>query len=354
MWDTEEKGKKVLNPTIIDKHKDRYFVVICTTSFVEVSEQLEGFGYHPQKDFIVSPILNDLRIISELENHEAKMLFTSGLPEIDDLQCGGGVYELDLRGTIWTYRKVYSGICYGLIKFENTFVTVDDKCGIVQLDKDYNVILSKELNHATRGHGIGYSEKQERFYVVSSYRDSVLVLDKEFNSVDEIFVSDKYQLGGSPEHHCNDLCIVGDSLYVTMFSYTGNWKRDVFDGVVLEIDLRSHKVVRPVVMDLWMPHNISFLEGSLTVLDSLRGELKANNVRPIGRFPAFTRGLDYDGVFFYVGQSRNRNYSKNLGLSLNISIDTAIVIFDPVTKASRTIGLPQKLSEIHSILLIDR
>ena len=56
--------------------------------------------------------------------------------------------------------------------------------------------------------------------------------------------------------------------------------------------------------------------------------------------------------FIILGQSRNRNYSKNLGLSLNISIDTAIIIFDPITKASRSIHFPQKLSEIHSVVVI--
>jgi hypothetical protein len=352
MWHTIERNKDVLDPEEIKGRSDEFFVLICTTSFVEVSKQLESFGFSPQNDYIVSPILNDLRIISELENHCAKLLFTSGLPEIDDKECGGGVYELKLKGHLWEYRKVYSGICYGIIEFEDTFITIDDKLGIVQMDQDYNVLKSKELKHATRGHGLSYSEKYKRFYVVSSYRDSIIVLDQEFNSVDEIFVSGKFEQCGEPEHHCNDLCVVDDSLYISMFSHTGNWKRDIFDGVALEVSLVDHSILKPVISNLWMPHNISFLDGSLTVLDSLRGELKTNNARPIGRFPAFTRGLDYDGIFYYIGQSRNRNYSKNLGLSLNISIDTAIVIFDPVTKASRTIGLPQKLSEIHSILLL--
>lgn len=353
MWNTIEKKKDVLNPIKIEGGNNKYFIVICTTSFIEVSGQLEGLGYRPEKDFIVSPILNDLRVISELENHKAKMLFTSGLPEKNDTQSGGGIYELILDGHNWEYKKIYSGICYGLIKYKNTYITVDDKRGVIQFDKDYNIILSKELNHATRGHGIDYSEVMNQFYIVSSYRDSVLVLDNKFNQINEIFISNKFKESGDPEHHCNDLCVVGSSLYITMFSYTGNWKKDVFDGVALEIDLVTNEVIRPVITDLWMPHNISFLDGSLTVLDSLRGELKTNNARAVGRFPAFTRGLDFDGVYYYVGQSRNRNYSKNLGLSLNISIDTAIIIFDQVTKASRTISLPQKLSEIHSILVID-
>jgi len=352
MWGAVEKDKNILNPSEIIGGADKYFVVICTTSFINISEQLENFGYLPEKDFIVSPILNDLRIVSELESHVATMLFTSGLPEVNDTESGGGIYELILDGHNWTYKKVYSGICYGLIKHKDTYITVDDKNGVIQFDKNYNIILSKKLKHATRGHGIGYSKITNQFYIATSYRDSVIILDDKFNQIDEVFISNKFNQHGVSGHHCNDLCVVGTSLYISMFSYTGNYKKDIFDGVVLEIDLNTNKIIGPVITDLWMPHNISFLDGSLTVLDSLRGELKTNNARAIGRFPSFTRGLDFDGVYYYIGQSRNRNYSKNLGLSLNISIDTAIIIFDPVTKVSRSIHFPQKLSEIHSIVLI--
>jgi len=353
MWDSNEKGKDIFNPQVIQDKKDDNFIIICTTSFIDVVKQLEEYGYTSQIDFIISPILNDLRVISELESHEAKMLFTSGLPEKDDPESGGGVYELKLNGHNHSYKKIYSGICYGLIKYNDTYITVDDKKGVIVFDKNYNIVKSKELSNATRGHGIDYSKTMNQFYIVSSYRDSIIVLDEEFNQINEIFISHKFRDLGVPEHHCNDLCVVGNSLYISMFSYSGNYKRDVFDGVVLEIDLKTNEILTPVITDLWMPHNISFLDGSLTVLDSLRGELKTNNARAVGRFPAFTRGLDFDGVYYYIGQSRNRNYSKNLGLSLNISIDTAIIIFDQVTKASRTISLPQKLSEIHSILVID-
>lgn len=352
MWDTQEKGKDIFKPEYIKGKSSEYFLVICTTSFIDVAKQLTEYGFEPQEDFIVSPILNDLRVINELENHHVKLLFTSGLPEVDDPQCGGGVYELSLEGHDWSYKKVLSGICYGLIKHKDTYITVDDVRGVVVLDKNYNVINEKKLNHATRGHGIAYSEKLNQFYIVSSYRDSIIILNDEFDQVGEIPISNKFNVSGVPEHHCNDLCIVDNSLYVSMFSYSGNYKRDIFDGVVLEIDLLTNNIYRPVIQDLWMPHNIAFLGGNLVVLDSLRGELRANNANAVGRFPAFTRGLDYDGVYYYIGQSRNRNYSKNLGLSLNISIDTAIIVFDEVTKASRTILLPQKVSEIHSILVI--
>mgnify|MGYP007000268037 len=75
------------------------------------------------------------------------------------------------------------------------------------------------------------------------------------------------------------------------FSATGNWKRDVFDGVVLEYDLAEKRWVGPVISDLWMPHSIDFVDGSLVVLDSLRGRLLKNNAQSVGQFPGFARGL---------------------------------------------------------------
>ena len=100
-----------------------------------------------------------------------------------------------------------------------------------------------------------------------------------------------------------------------------------------------------------MPHNITFIDGSLTVLDSLRGQLKQHNASVIGEFPAFTRGLAHDGVYFYIGQSRNRNFSKYMGLSKNISIDSGVIIFDPITKLSTTLNLPRGISEIHNLVV---
>ena len=89
----------------------------------------------------------------------------------------------------------------------------------------------------------------------------------------------------------------------------------------------------------------------MTVLDSLRGNLLSHNFQVIGTFPGFTRGLDFDGRFFYIGQSRNRNHSKYLGKSDNISIDSSIIIFDPITKVSKSIFLPTDIAEIHSLFV---
>lgn len=349
LWDTWQYGLQVRPPEHLKSlEAARAFVIICTTSFDDVSEQLGRLKFKPGKDFIVSPILNDLRIISELEFLKTKLLFSSGATVQDSPFYGGGIYELTLDGE-WQYKKVFNGTTHGFIRFGENFIATHHELGIIEIDSNYKLIRHQEVPLASRPHGIAYSEVTQCFYVAASYMDKIFVFDKDFKLVETIAISDKYELEGEPCHHCNDVYALGNSLYISMFSYTGSWKRDVFDGVVLEIDILSNRIRKPVITDLWMPHNVLSIAGSLTVLDSLRGQLKKNNAQVIGEFPGFSRGLAHDGIYYYIGQSRNRNYSRYLGVSKNISLDTSIIVFDEYTKVSRSLFLPPKLSEIHSI-----
>ena len=353
LWGTNDLGVIVRPPEILkDLGQGTAFIIICTTSFTEVTEQLLGFGLNANIDFCVSPVLNDLRIIDELESVEKKLLFTSGSPKVDNPNFGGGIYEMVVSGDSWSHRKVISGNCYGLIKYGDNFISVDTERGIFEFDSDYNIIRQTSLPEGIRAHGVDFSAKHEHFFVVGSHLDGVLILDIDFNLIDQITYSYKKSRTNSPCHHSNDCLVIDDSLYVSMFSKTGNWKRDVFDGTIVEFDILTKELIGSIKDNLWMPHNVKFIDGSIHVLNSLNGQLLSNNFQVIGEFPAFTRGLDYDGVFYYIGQSRNRNYSKNLGVSKNISIDAGIVVFDPTTKASRFLQLPPKISEIHSILLL--
>ena len=68
-----------------------------------------------------------------------------------------------------------------------------------------------------------------------------------------------------------------------------------------------------------------------------------------GVFPWFHAWFHHDNQYSYIGQSKNRNFSKQLGVSKNISIDSGVIIFDELTKVSRTIHLPHSLTEIHGI-----
>ncbi len=350
LWGTTYKNVKIQNPNKLKKNKKKYFVIICTTSFEEVSSQLINFGYEDEQDFILSPILNDLRIIEEFSNLNKDLIFSSGSPPNKNKDFGGGIYHIKLRNNKWSCTKKISGNCHGLIKHKNNFIAVDTDLGIFEFDKNFKILRSQKLPSFSRAHGVSYSNKENEFYVVCTYLDAVLVLNEKFKIKHKIQISNKVGSLNTATHHCND-CEYNDGyLYVSMFSETGNWKKDVFDGCILEIDLKRKKINKPIKTDLWMPHNPKIINGSFYVNDSLRGNLLGNNFNIVGSFPAFTRGLHHDGRFFYIGQSRNRNYSKNIGLTNNISIDAGIIIFDEKTKVSRFLQVSPKISEIHSIV----
>jgi hypothetical protein len=99
-----------------------------------------------------------------------------------------------------------------------------------------------------------------------------------------------------------------------------------------------------------MPHSVSRFNGKLCYLDSMRGELYDNTWNCQGRFPSFVRGLDYDGCYYFIGATEHRYPEKLKGISLNISLDTGLYVFDAETKMSRFLELRQA-EAVHSLIL---
>lgn len=351
LWSTTDDkiSLKIRDPKIIKKKSREYFIIICTTSYREVANQLKDFGYELDKDFIVSPILNDLRTIDEIEQLEQNLIFSSGAPSFPNKLYGGGIYLLELKKFKWSYSKKIDGNCYGIIKYKSNFIGIDQNLGIFEFDKNFKILRSKKLPSFSRPHGVTYSSKYQEFYICCSYRDEILILDKNFKKKKIISISDKFKNLDIPSHHINDCEVNEDYLYVSMFSESGNWRLDVYDGCVLQIDLKKKKTDIAIVRNLWMPHNPKIFNGNFYVNDSLRGNLLGNNFNIVSNFKSFTRGLAHDGSYFYIGQSKNRNFSRNIGTSNNTSIDSGIVIFDEKSKISRFLQLSPHLSEIHSI-----
>lgn len=342
------EGIKIQSPSKIPKNT---FILICSTDIKRINDQLISLGYEPEKDFNISPILNDLLIIEELESISSELYFTSGSVPNNNINYGGGLYKLIFDGEKQIIKKIYSGSCYGTLNFEDKIIFVDTNKGIMSYCP-----VSKKINNLvktpkdSRAHGISYNYSTNCFYVSCSNLDGVIEYDLNFVEKNRFHLSKKINYYGKSMHHCNDNFSVDNSLFVSMFSSTGNWKKGVFDGCVAEFDIKTGKRLNNLCEGLYMPHNILEINGSLQVLDSLPGHLRAENFEAIGTFPAFTRGLAYNNGFYYIGQSKNRNFSKVIGVSNNISVDCGIIIFEPVTKVSRTLNLSNRIGQIHSIL----
>ena len=54
------------------------FILICSSGISEISNQLKKMGFKPNKDFAVSPILNDQLLIDRLEKVKQTLYFTCG------------------------------------------------------------------------------------------------------------------------------------------------------------------------------------------------------------------------------------------------------------------------------------
>lgn len=338
---------EVRNPNDIKKGS---LIIICSSAIADISAQLEEMNLVPNVDFVISPVLNDLIAIDELESLEQIIYFTSGT--VPNKEYGGGLYKVHINGANIGTERIYVGPCYGAIRRGDEVIFVDTDHGVKGYHTKTGVI--RELGSTpvgSRAHGISYNQDNNRFYVTCSYLDSVIEYTEDFIEIRHFNLSDKIDYYGEPMHHCNDNLAIGNSLYVTMFSSTGNWKRDAFDGCVAEIDLITGERLTDVTRNLFMPHNILAFDGSLHVLDSLPGHLRAFNFSIQGTFPAFTRGLAYSNGLYYIGQSKNRNFSKVLGLSNNISIDCGIIVWHPEKKVSRFIPQSMKIGEIHSIVI---
>jgi hypothetical protein len=327
------------------------FVVICSTALEAIKNQLIDMGLKEDVNFCASPLLDNYIAIEKLEKFNCRFIFSSGsAPSPDN---GGGLYLGEIIEGNFAYRRLHSGFTYGIVQTNFGIYFVDTDKGIhCYDDNNESIIKVADLPSDSRAHGISYNEQFDRFYVSCSNLDAVIEFSRDFKEIRRFQVSNKKFNTGSAQHHVNDNCSFGDSLFVSMFSSTGNWKEGVFDGAVTEFCLHEGVRKADVITGLYMPHNVCNLSGNLLVLDSLRGHLLAENSEISGTFPGFTRGVALCDELYLIGQSKNRNYSKALGLSNNISIDCSIIVFDPVRKVSRSFQLPISIGEIHSISVL--
>jgi hypothetical protein len=330
------------------------FVIITSTAITDIAEQLKWYGLEPNEDFVISPELNDRIGINQLETLQTEFYFTSGaisgtdgLSKYGNNKYGGGLFKCTVDGLDYDYERIYEGPCYGSSRIDGRILFIDTDEGLMELDNGEITKLTT-LPAESRPHGVSYNEANGKYYIACSYRDAVLELNESYEITNELKISDKIDYYDEPMHHCNDCVAIENSLYVSMFSSSGNWKNVSYDGCVAEFNIETGERLRDVQTDLRMPHNIDMFRGSLHVMDSLTGELLFKHLTVQASFPAFSRGLDYNNGIYYVGQSKNRNHSKVIGSSKTVSIDCGVVLFDPELGISRFLHFPD-VAGVHSI-----
>ena len=227
---------KILNPSKIDKND---FIIITSTSYAEIVNQLIKKNLTPIKNFVISPILNDIKVLSELENKKINILFTSGAPPSKNKNYGGGLYKLEINNFTWKCKKLISGNCYGVLKLLNKYYVVDEQRGIIKLNKNLKIETIYNIQKNLRPHGLSHHKKTNRFYLNSTEQDAVYIYDRNFKFIYKIDISSKKKNTCIKNHPNNYNLILVVSLYVSMFSYSGNYLKEVYDGVILEYDINN-------------------------------------------------------------------------------------------------------------------
>ena len=340
----------VFSPQELKKEKkDKVYIVITTASYLSVIDELHEMGFVMGENFCCSPELEKRKDKDDFLSHKATVLISSPNHNFDE-KSGGGLYKYTINPK--KEKKVYSGKCRTVIKGGNKYYILDMLKGVVILDLKFNVLDVIELQKNTEPHGLTIDEENNHLYVGQPGRDSIGIYSLDTKKlVNEIFLSDKWKRNKKDNHHLNDLCIHENSLFVSLFSFSGNWENEIYDGGILEFNKESGEKIGPVVTGLWMPHSVMRINGKLSYLNSMKSELYNGSRNKLATFRGFTRGLDYDGKYYFIATTGHRYPEKLMNTLDNISLDCGFYVFDEKTKLSKFFNI-DSCESVHSLIVI--
>lgn len=342
-------GIPIREPSILNGNSALYQVVVCTTSVSEVRRQLTGYGYTWNEHAGAAESLADKAAIADLEDSRFRFLVSSGLPSTAESFSNGGIYQVEEKDDGIDIQHVYEGNTHGLVKTADGFAFTCQGRGVILLDQQLAQVGEIPLPKGMRPHGL--KNQGELWVLVCSAKDCILGVNARGEELFRYSFTDKLSQMESAQHHCNDIEIIGNYAYVSMFSVTGNWKRGIFDGGIIEVDLANGSM-KAVTNTLTMPHSITYQPEGFYILDSFKGRLLGPNFSAIAQLPGFARGFDCSREYFFIGESKNRNFSRLETARTPVSLDSRITVISRKHGFSRSIQLPRRISEIHSVINI--
>ena len=354
LLETDFSGIPVLNPKeLLKETPSSFFIVITSGSFESVVDELCSYQLKPGIDFCCSPVLNNQKILADIHNHDQKLLVASPdhviYSELDKKRnIGGGLYTYDI--STHEVEKITHGSYHQLVRGQGCFYAINHFDGIQVFNNDLELLDSKPLEANSKPHGVAYCPKRNLLIAANSGQDKIVFYDaSNHQKLDEIKLSDKFDQTGFEHHHINDVYVHGNSLYFTLFSITGNWRLGSYDGCLVEVPLDDLSVKNILFKDLWMPHSPCVINGEISFVDTMRGNIHNGGKHPIGNLPGFIRGLASDGRYFYIGTSENRYFDRLKGLSQSILVNGGFYLFDADSKATKFFSMPQ-VRQVHSLL----
>lgn len=342
--------------TVLGETRGEVYVVITSGVFEGIIKSLEDGGFVAGEDFCCCPEFYDFHILEDMRNYQQRVIVSCS-DYLDQASArhsrdGGGIFryhvgpnecELLVPGQFRQIEQV--GDHFYAVEFVEMKVYV--------MDRAFKVVEKLPLDMPNYC-GIAYDPKRDLLVLANSTTDCLSFYErKEFRRVEQLPFSYKCGLDVRSPHHLNDVCIDGDFLYVSYFSFGGAWRKGQYDGGVSEYHLdRLEEGPRPLVGGLWSPHSPKIIEDTLCYLDSMRGRLYLNNQSHAAGFQGFARGLAFDGNFYYVGMSEDMYMSRVFSIRDSVMMNAGFFMVDIQTKASRFYPMLNNMN-IHDLLIVD-
>ena len=258
--------------------------------------------------------------------------------------AGGGIFELDFGAN--SYRQVVCCDARGIAKYGHGYIAASRDSGIFVLDENLAVVKNHPMAPLDL-HGVACGP-DDLVYLVETRHNRVGIYAMEpFERVGEIVVSPD----ATDRNHLNDICFRDGRLLLSMFSTQEFWRKNVeakvFDGAIIEYDTEEKKPLRQIASGLKMPHTLKLVDGELCYCESFGLSVVRSEVR-IAQFFGYTRGLDHDGRYFFVGQSGLRHRERHP--ELTVSGDAGVHILAQQEHLSRFVPLPTP--DVYGILVL--
>lgn len=358
---TKFLGLDVFLPSKLSEESlDDIFIVITASAYKSIELSMEEFNLKQGVHYCCTPEYKDWALLQDIKDYDRNLIITCSDNTLEEggkrfSKLGGGIYLFNTK--THELKNMYQGHFRQIVEVDNLYYVVEyiEKLLYV-FDKEFKVVKKIELDQTfdkkQKPHycGLAYHERSDQFFVANSGTDTISVYEKSTLKLKNIiYISEKTKKVGGGLHHINDLVIVEDNLFVSCFSVTGAWKKEILDGGIFEYDINELLEKPNILMNhLWKPHSVEYYENKICYLDSMRGDFWVGNQKIVGKFNGFVRGLAFDGKYYFIGQSEDMYTSELFGVKDNIMVNAGVYLYDIKTRVSRFYSFPD-LSNIHDI-----
>ena len=341
-------------PKLDEEDPDEVFIVITAGPYEGIVGYLMEKGFEPGRHFCCTPEYRDFALLEEIRNYEQSVIVSCS-DYLDKIKvrysrAGGGLYRYHIGPN--KIERIVPGHFRQIEQVGDAIYAIEYvEMMLYVLDLNFTVRNQFPLGQSAFC-GLAHDPRRDTLLLVA--HDKIHVHDRQsFERLEVAPYSDKSSEGDAGHHHVNDICVLEDHVYVSYFSHSGNWKKGIFDGGVTEFRYDAiGKNPRLIYTDLWMPHSPKVFNGNICVLDSMRGRLFLQTTVHAGAFDGFSRGLAYDGRFYYVGLSEDMYMGRVFGTRKNIMLNAGFFLFDADTKASRFYPMLDNMN-VHDLLILE-